>query len=124
MILFCFLFSVESGVVLGYPTAINLTLSKKMEHIDFYAGGPDVIVAVDFQKNLIKKIEDTKIGVDAGIGGWVKIKNPTELGFRIPFEFFYPMKELKVYLELAPGFRIINAFSFEFQGGIGVRFKL
>ncbi|MCS7185048.1 MAG: hypothetical protein NZ870_03905 [bacterium] len=124
MLLLNFIYAIESGLIIGYPTAITLTIERKLYYIDLYAGGPDVMINSDYQKNIIKKIENTPIGVDAGIGTWVRFKSPMSVGVRIPFEFFYPLKELKLYLELAPGFKIVEKFTFEFQGGIGVRFKL
>ena len=120
------------GVMLGEPTGLSAKLwLGESSAVD--AGGawsfvnnPSVTIHADYLFHFFNLIavREGRLPLYLGIGGAVSISNDPDFGARIPIglSYLFASAPLDVFLEAAPIFLFYPATTFDFSGGIGIRF--
>jgi hypothetical protein len=120
------------GVVLGEPTGISAKLwLGDTSAIDgvvawSFTNNPSLTVHADYLFHFfdVFSLEEKRIPLYVGIGGTISIAPEPDFGVRIPFgaTYFFDSIPLDIFLEVAPIFLFLPATTFDFSGGIGVRY--
>ncbi len=120
------------GVVLGEPTGVSAKLwLGPTSAIDgvvawSFANNPSVTVLADYLFHFfdVFSVKEGRLPLYVGIGGAISIAPEPDFGVRFPFgvTYLFDSAPLDVFLEAAPIFLFFPATTFDFSGGIGIRF--
>ena len=120
------------GVLLGEPTGISAKLwLGQTSAVDgvvawSFTNNTSVTIHADYLFHFfdVLTIEQGSIPLYVGVGGTVSIAQEPDIGVRIPFgaTYLFDTAPLDVFLEVAPVFLLFPATTFDFSGGIGIRF--
>ena len=120
------------GVVLGEPTGIAAKLwLGQTSAVDgvvawSFAKNPSVTIHADYLFHFfdVFPIEEGRLPLYVGIGGTISIAPEPDIGIRIPFgaTYLFDTAPLDIFLEAAPIFLFLPATTFDFSGGLGIRF--
>lgn len=120
------------GVVLGEPTGISAKLwLGETSAIDgvvawSFINNSSITIHADYLLHFLDvfSLEEKRIPLYVGIGGTISLATETAFGVRIPFgaTYFFDSVPLDIFLEVAPIFLFLPATTFDFSGGIGVRY--
>ncbi len=120
------------GAIFGSPTGVSLKLwTGETTAFDaslawsFYDDGYFAVnVNYLWHKFGLIKVDSGKLPLYFGVGAKMGISDNFHLGVRIPVGLDYMFSEipLDVFVELAPSLMLIPATTFQFDGGIGVRY--
>jgi hypothetical protein len=120
------------GVVLGEPTGVSAKLwLGQTSAIDgvvawSFANNPSVTFHADYLFHFfdVFSLKEGRLPLYVGIGGTISIAPEPDFGVRFPVgvTYLFDTAPLDVFLEVAPIFLFFPATTFDFSGGIGIRF--
>jgi len=120
------------GIQAGNPTGLSgkLWTSKTNAYAFLYAwntlGDTYIHLHADYLWHDFKQIlvDEGRMPVYYGIGGWVESGNKTQVGVRVPvgLEYIFPSNKVDIFMEIAPGIRLVEGTAFTIQVGIGGRY--
>jgi hypothetical protein len=120
------------GVMLGEPTGISAKLwlgqTTALDGVVAWSfvNNPAISVHADYLFHFfdVFSVKAGTVALYAGIGGMVSFGPDPDVGVRIPFgsAYLFESVPLDIFLEIAPIFLLIPATTFDFSGGLGVRF--
>ena len=120
------------GVVLGEPTGVSAKLwLGQTSAVDgvvawSFVNNPSVTIHADYLFHFfdVFPIEKGRLPLYVGIGGTISISPDPDVGVRIPFgaTYLFDTAPLDIFLEAAPIFLLLPATTFDFSGGLGIRF--
>jgi hypothetical protein len=120
------------GVVLGEPTGVSAKLwLGQTSAVDgvvawSFVNNPSVTIHADYLFHFfdVFPIEKGRLPLYVGIGGTISISPDPDVGVRIPFgaAYLFDTAPLDIFLEAAPIFLFLPATTFDFGGGLGIRF--
>jgi hypothetical protein len=120
------------GVMLGEPSGVSAKLwlmeSSAVDAVVAWSfvNNPSVTVHADYLFHFFNVItvREGRLPLYLGIGGAVSISDDPDFGARIPVGLSYLFADapLDIFLEAAPIFLFYPATTFDFSGGIGIRF--
>lgn len=120
------------GVVLGEPAGISAKLwLGGTSAIDgtvawSFAQNPAVSVHADYLFHFFDLITvpEGRLPLYVGIGGAVSISDDPDVGVRVPvgITYLFDAAPLDLFLEIAPILLLFPATTFDFSGGIGIRY--
>jgi hypothetical protein len=120
------------GIVLGEPTGVSAKLwlgqTSAMDGVVAwsFANNPSFTFHADYLFHFFEvfSVKEGRLPLYVGIGGAISIAPEPDFGVRIPFgvSYLFDTVPLDVFLEAAPIFLFFPATTFDFSGGIGVRF--
>jgi hypothetical protein len=120
------------GVVLGEPTGVSAKLwlgqTSAMDGVVAwsFANNPSVTLHADYLVHFfdVFSLKEGRLPLYVGIGGTISIAPESDFGVRIPVgvTYLFDTIPLDVFLEAAPIFLFFPATTFDFSGGIGIRF--
>jgi hypothetical protein len=120
------------GVMLGEPT--GLSAKVWLGGISAVDGGvawsfvhnPAVSVHVDYLFHFfdVIPVKEGRLPLYVGIGGVLSASQDPDLGVRIPVgvTYLFASAPLDLFLEVAPILLLFPATTFDFSGGVGIRF--
>lgn len=118
--------------MLGEPTGISAKLLlAETSAIDgvaawSFVNNTSITIHADYLFHFfdVFSIEEKSVPLYLGIGGTISIATEPSFGVRIPFgaTYFFESVPFDIFLEVAPIFLFLPATTFDFSGGIGVRY--
>lgn len=120
------------GIILGEPTGISFK-AWQSDEVAYDAAlawsfGKEgsVHIHVDYLLHNYELIRtmNSYTPVYYGIGGRIKTKDETVLGFRIPLGINFRSRKIPIdiFIEIVPAFNVIPKTEFDLEGGIGARY--
>lgn len=119
------------GIILGEPSGITAKAWLADDHaldahltFDFTDDAFAVFVDYLFHFDVGIDVEDLEVPIYVGVGGKLAVRDELGIGVRVPIGISALFEELpmEVFVEVAPGLRIIDKTDPDVDGGIGIRY--
>jgi hypothetical protein len=117
-----FMVGQPSGITFRYNNFPVLTVGYS-----FFTGEQWINGSLDywFLNNPIKGQFKYYVGIGGNLGIYTDSNTPIRLGARVPVGLqWIPAELIEVFIEAAPGFRILPSPDFDIQAGLGIRFLI
>ncbi len=119
------IFGTQSGLSLkmwtGEITAVDAAMSWSIiDQASYFIIHSDMLV---HKFNLIP-VDEGRLPVYFGLGAKLGIANDLIFGIRVPFglDYMFDSLPLDIFVEVAPGIRLLPATAFDIDGGLGARY--